>query len=413
MRNGDVMKMGDFVNWNRFFLFMIGVSTLTVGLPCDQAFADAETYRKTLTSTAWVLSKNDEGTSSGTGVLIDSDRKLLITNAHVVGDSRSAVVFFPELKNDRPLVERTHYLEGVKTLGVRGTVVAVDRQRDLALIQLSRIPEGISAVKLAAESCTPGEQVESIGNPGTSDALWVYSSGTVRAVYEKQFRTGAGDHEFQVVETQTPLNTGDSGGPVVNHEGELVAIAQAISPKARLVSYNVDVSEVKKFLASPWKPAPLPIKEVLDVAELTYSQHASGHFQIDIPVEVKLSGDATTKNQAVFVTKEFESYERADIRKIWSLAATSKSAFDLETTTRLLTLSAQTKLGGWTIEEGEGGEFLLLYVVKMDATATADALKSTCVYVAKVAEAMNREWETKSNPKAQDATEVLNQWLGE
>jgi hypothetical protein len=43
--------------------------------------------------------------------------------------------------------------------------------------------------------------------------------GHVRSVYKKQFRTGAGDHDFNVVETQSPINTGDSGGPVVNSAG--------------------------------------------------------------------------------------------------------------------------------------------------------------------------------------------------
>src|SRR5690606_28832556 len=103
-----------------------------------------------------------------------------------------------------------------------------------------------------------GESVESIGNPGTTDALWVYTSGTVRSVYQKTFRTGAGEHDFRVVETQAPINSGDSGGPVLNSKGELIAIAQAIAPNARLVSYSIDISEVRTFLANPWKPAPVP-----------------------------------------------------------------------------------------------------------------------------------------------------------
>ncbi len=109
----------------------------------------------------------------------------------------------------------------------------------------------MTAIPLAVDSVGPGEEVQSIGNPGTTDALWVFTSGTVRSVYAKTFTTGAGEHKFLVVETQVPVNSGDSGGPLVNQKGELVAITQAISPKARLVSYSVDVSEVKAFLPVP------------------------------------------------------------------------------------------------------------------------------------------------------------------
>ncbi len=111
------------------------------GFSARKAVADVETYRSTLRSTTWVLAKANGETSSGAGVLVDAERKLIVTNAHVVGDARAAVVFFPDLRDGHPIVERNHYLQGVKTLGVRGTVVAIDRKRDLALVELDRIPK--------------------------------------------------------------------------------------------------------------------------------------------------------------------------------------------------------------------------------------------------------------------------------
>ena len=198
----------------------LAAATLFSLLPA--ARADVKVYQEALKSTTWVLAKNSEGTSSGTGILVDDKQKLVITNFHVVGDSRSAVVFFPELEGEKPFVTRQHYLDNVKRLGIRGRVIATDRKRDLALIQLEKLPEGAVAIQMAAASIGPGETVQSVGNPGSTDALWVYTSGTVRAVYKKQFRTGAGEHDFMVVETQSPINSGDSGGPVINNEGKLV-----------------------------------------------------------------------------------------------------------------------------------------------------------------------------------------------
>lgn len=366
--------------------------------------ADAANYRRTVASTTWVLSKNSEGTSSGAGVLVEAERKLVVTNAHVVGDSRNAVIFFRDLRSGRPVVEKSHYLKNVKKLGVRGRVVAVDRKRDLALVQLDRLPEGAVAVELAPESTSPGEHVESVGNPGTSDALWVYTSGTVRAVYKKRFHTGAGHHEFMVVETQSPLNSGDSGGPVVDSTGRLIGVAQAVSKKGNLISYCVDVREIKEFLASPWKPAPLPAEEVLTRTGLEYEKHDSGHYWIDMPLE-------EGKNQRVFMTKDTEYYERADLRKVWSMAAATKEAPSAETTLRLLQQSARTKIGAWTVEQDPDGRYLMLYVVKLDATATPDAVKSTMDYTARIASAMAEELQPEARERSPSAT--LAEWLAD
>jgi len=367
-----------------------------------KANADVEIYNRTLKSTAWVLAKTGGETSSGTGVLVDTEKKLLITNFHVVGEARAAVLFFPEMKNEKPIVDRQHYLKNVKKLGIRGRVLGVDRQRDLALVELDRLPEGAEALPLAPESIGPGEDVQSIGNAGSSDALWVYTSGTVRSVYQKQFRTGAGEHDFMVVETQSPINSGDSGGPVVNNKGELVAISQAISPKARLVSYSVDVSEVKTFLDSDWKPAPLPIVDVLKKAELEYTQVKDGPYEVSFDQK-------DDKKQSVFVTKDVEYYEQADVRKVWALAATLKEAPTVETTIKLLQQSARTKMGAWSIERDDAGDYLVIFVCKLDATATPKALKSTMEYVAKLTNLAKKDLAPAA--ATEDPANVLASWL--
>lgn len=366
------------------------------------ARADVEIYNQTLKSTAWVLAKSGGETSSGTGVLVNAEKRLLVTNYHVVGDARGAVIFFPEMKDDRPVVERKYYLENVKKTGIRGRVLGVDRKRDLALIELNRLPEGVQALPLAEKSIGPGEDVQSIGNAGSSEALWVFTSGTVRSVYQKQFRTGAGEHDFMVVETQSPINSGDSGGPVVNNEGELVAISQAISPKARLVSYSVDISEVKAFLDSDWKAAPLPITEVLESAELKFTKADNG------PLEVSFDQQDSQK-QSVFVTEDVEYFEQADVRKIWALAAVLKEAPNTETMMKLLQQSARTKIGAWCIERNDAGDYLVIFVCKIDATATPMALKSTMAYVAKLSSLAKKELSPSAATEA--PADVLNSWL--
>jgi serine protease Do len=369
------------------------------------AKADANNYTKTLGSTAWIITSDaDNETSTGTGVYVDSDKRLVLTNAHVVGDSRSAVVFFPDINDGLPAVKRDHYLNRVVKLAQPGKVVAIDRKRDLALIQLPKAPADAKVIELAESSTTPGSSVDLIGNPGGSDVLWIYTSGTVRSVYDKKFKSNHGEHDFRVVETQSPIKPGDSGGPVVNEEGKLVAIAQSFSPSNALVSYCVDVSEIRAFIASSWKPAPLPTKELLDNAEIAHKKHVTGHYQ----VEQKLPAG---KTQSVFVAKDTEYFQRADVRKIWSLVSVTKDAPSGELMTRLMRQSSVTKIGAWAIEKNSAGEHMVIYVCKLDATAPDEALKGSIEYVARIAGAMTKELNPKKDEKS--AAETMASWLAD
>lgn len=374
-------------------------------LSAQSAHADADNYSETLASTAWIITSDaDDKTSTGTGVYVDGEKRLVLTNAHVVGDSRSAVVFFPDVTDGTAAVKRKHYLSNVVKLAQPGKVVAIDRKRDLALIQLPKSPKNGKAIELADSSTKPGSKVDLIGNPGGSDVLWVYTSGRVRSVYDKKFKSNHGEHDFRVVETQSPIKPGDSGGPVVNAEGELIAIAQSFSPQSALVSYCVDIAEIKAFLASSWKPAPLPTKELLDNAEIEHETHDTGHYEI----KQSLSGGRT---QSVFVAKDTEYFQRADVRKIWSLVLVSKEAPKVELMNRLLRQSAATKIGGWAIEKTSSGEHMVIYVAKLDATAPDEALKGTIDYVARIAGAMSKELNPKK--ETQSSTDTLAAWLAD
>ncbi len=367
------------------------------------ANADSENYTRTVGSTVWIITSDaDSETSTGTGVLVDAEKRIVLTNAHVVGDSRSAVVFFADIKDGDVQVKRQHYLDNVVKLAQPGKVVSVDRRRDLALIQLPAIPTGVTAIEMADASAKPGSSVHVIGNPGGSDVLWVYTSGTVRSVYDKKFKSDHGDHDFRVVEIQSPIKPGDSGGPVVNAEGKLIGIAQSFSPQSPLVSYCVELSEVRALLDSAWKQAPLPSKKLLEDAGIEHTSNATGHYQ----VEQKLAGD---KTQTVFVAKDTEYFQRADVRKIWSLVSVGKDEPSTELMMRLLRQSAATKLGSWAVEKNSTGEYMVIYVCKLDATAPDEAVKSSIEYVAKIAKAMSDELAPKKDQKS--ATETLASWL--
>jgi HEAT repeat protein/S1-C subfamily serine protease len=206
-------------------------------------------YKHLLKSVAWILVRVGQGGMSGTGSLIDRQNRLVLTNNHVVGDSSEILVFFPTYEQGKLLAERDRYLQQTREQDlIRARVLAKDPKRDLALLQIDRVPDGIEALPVAKSSTAPGLSVHSIGNPGTSGALWIYTSGTVRQIYHKQWKTQAGEHEALIVETQSPTNPGDSGGPLVNVNGELVGVTQGLLVNAQLVSLFIDVTEATDFI---------------------------------------------------------------------------------------------------------------------------------------------------------------------
>lgn len=213
----------------------------------------ASVYQKVVHSTVWIHSdRPGDKHFTGSGSLVDKGRRLVLTNYHVVGDVKKATVYFPAFDGRKPISERKYYTDRSR-LGIPGEVVELDKQADLALIRVDHVPDGVPELPLAKDTPDPGQAVHSIGNPGKSGALWVYTPGKVRQVYTKKWKARLDDRntvsfEAKVIETDSPTNPGDSGGPLVNDKGELVGVTQGGAVDAQAISIFVALPEVKHLL---------------------------------------------------------------------------------------------------------------------------------------------------------------------
>ena len=102
-----------------------------------------------------------------------------------------------------------------------------------------------------------------VGNPGVSSALWVYTEGSVRQVVFRKFRLNTKqDMEAWIAEAQFPINPGDSGGPVVNDRSEIVGVncSRKDLNVASLMSNFIELREIQVVLEQarryPMTPAP-------------------------------------------------------------------------------------------------------------------------------------------------------------
>lgn len=195
---------------------------------------------------------------AGSGTLIDRHNHLVLTNNHVAEGAKMVFVFFPMHERGKLVTDpRRYFRRAMAGDENQARVLARDPKRDLALIQVEKIPDGVDAMALAATSPAVAQQVHSVGSPlGASQALFNYVIGTVRAVYRREWKVKdqeenkVFDIEAQVVETTSPTNHGDSGGPLVNDNGELVGVTQGgiMGPETNAISIFIDVTEARDFI---------------------------------------------------------------------------------------------------------------------------------------------------------------------
>ncbi|WDD99786.1 Do family serine endopeptidase [Thalassomonas actiniarum] len=140
----------------------------------------------------------------GSGVIIDSDKGYVVTNNHVVDEADEIVV---TLKDGRQIE--------AKKLGS-------DKASDIAILQIEA--EDLTDIKLAdSDALRIGDFTVAIGNPfGLGQTV---TSGIVSALG----RSGLNIENYEdFIQTDAAINSGNSGGALVNLRGELIGINTAI-----------------------------------------------------------------------------------------------------------------------------------------------------------------------------------------
>ncbi|MES2946714.1 MAG: trypsin-like peptidase domain-containing protein [Pseudomonadota bacterium] len=153
--------------------------------------------------------KPEEGERSvGTGVVI-VDKGIILTNLHVVQGAETIRITFSD---------------GMETTA---TITGVQPENDLAVLQAHKIPDDmIAATMRSTEDLRPGDQVMAVGYPfGIGPSA---SSGIVSGL-KRTFRSPEGKQQMtNLIQFDAAANPGNSGGPLVTMDGEVVGIVTAI-----------------------------------------------------------------------------------------------------------------------------------------------------------------------------------------
>jgi S1-C subfamily serine protease len=184
--------------------------TLTEDSAIIEAVADVEpavvTVINTLPPQRGFFGQILEPQASGSGVIVD-ERGYIVTNNHVVENSRSLEVIFAD------------------DTKAAATLVGADAFSDLAII---RVEGEVPAVAELGDSAAlqPGEPVIAIGSP-LGDFKGTVTVGVVSAL-DRRLELGEGLSMEGLIQTDAAINQGNSGGPLVNALGQVIGINTAI-----------------------------------------------------------------------------------------------------------------------------------------------------------------------------------------
>lgn len=222
-------------------------------------------YQQMLKGVVLLNCSDGQQSKMGTGWIIDAKQRLIVTNQHVIEGYEACEVYFPEYVDGRLVTDPQRSL--VPQRAHRARIIDSSKQVDLALVQLDvELPAGSIALELADTSASPGEKIHSIaGSTVGTQSLWTYSTGHVRQVVRGLL---ANDAEAMVLESDMATNQGNSGGPVCNDRGEVVAVVEGHRTDARLVSIYVDLTSLVEYLDEALKCLdPQTVAELRNAAE--------------------------------------------------------------------------------------------------------------------------------------------------
>ncbi|HEY8936422.1 MAG TPA: trypsin-like peptidase domain-containing protein [Cyclobacteriaceae bacterium] len=161
---------------------------------------------------------------SGSGFIFSSDG-LIFTNCHVVDGAEKIMV---SLLNESE---------------IEATLIGKDPDTDLAILKI--YTEGYSVARLGnTDELQIGQFVIAIGNPlGYQHTV---TTGVISAL-GRTLQTQSGKLVDNVIQSDAALNPGNSGGPMITTDGDVIGVNTAVIQGAQGLSFSVDINTAKEI----------------------------------------------------------------------------------------------------------------------------------------------------------------------
>ena len=171
-----------------------------------------------------VIGGKERLTGTGSGFVFSSDG-LILTNAHVIEKAGRLNV---------SLLDGNEF---------SGELVGTDKDTDIAIIKI--FGAGYTPVKLGVSGDLKiGQLVIAIGNPlGFQHSV---SVGVLSGI-GRTMSTPGGQLIDDILQSDAAMNPGNSGGPMINTDGEVIGINTAIIPSAQSLSFSIGIDSAKEI----------------------------------------------------------------------------------------------------------------------------------------------------------------------
>ena len=201
-------------------------------------------FKNYANSVVFLYNPTEGKESLGAGFLVDSSG-VILTNWHVTNGTKEIIVW--PLPKDGA-VETEVLFKDIDPYF--GAVMAENKTQDLALIKVSGLDPSAKVVDLGSnEDVGIGDTVYAIGHP--NGLPWSFTLGTVSQIRKnkKWFyeELNNSEHLATVIQTQTPISPGNSGGPLFNENGKIVGI-NTWGAEGQNLNFAVAVDHAKQFI---------------------------------------------------------------------------------------------------------------------------------------------------------------------
>lgn len=170
--------------------------------PEGEALSPRDIYDKSVPSIVSIRGEGDWGASLGTGIILSEDG-YIITNHHVIAGTRTVTVT---------------RLDGGGSYDA--LLVGSDEQTDLAVLKVEAA--GLPAAEFGdSASLRVGDPAYAIGNPLGEQLMGTMTDGIISYLDRAMSVDG---YEMQLIQTSAALNSGNSGGALVNQYGQVIGV---------------------------------------------------------------------------------------------------------------------------------------------------------------------------------------------
>ncbi len=188
-----------------------------------------------------------ESRAAGTGVMVDADG-FLVTNFHVVANAAGQEGGKLQIQFDSAVDAKTYDAQ----------LVSYVEREDLALLKIAGNRKFPTVNLGTSADLMIGERVIAIGNP-FQQKLSV-SAGIISGLHRELAVTGSRLAFNDLIQTDASINHGNSGGPLLNINGELIGINTVVREGAENMGYAIPVDRVRDVLlnqlfAPTWEKA--------------------------------------------------------------------------------------------------------------------------------------------------------------